>query len=48
MQSFARRLQAAGLNKMQIISASMHKLLRWAVGLMHSEKPFDPALHVTS
>lgn len=48
MQSFARRLQAAGLNKMQIIGAAMHKLLRWAVGVMHSEKPFDPALHVTT
>lgn len=48
MQCFARRLQAAGLNKMQIIGAAMHKLLRWAVGVMHSAKPFDPALHVTT
>jgi len=48
IQCFARRLQAAGLNKMQIIGAAMHKLLRWAVGVMHSAKPFDPALHVTT
>lgn len=48
MQCFARRLQAAGLNKMQIVGAAMHKLLRWAVGVMHSAKPFDSSLHATS
>jgi transposase len=45
MQAFGNRLQQAGLNKMQIVGAVMHKLLRWAVGVINSEKPFDPSLH---
>lgn len=48
MQAFARRLQQTGLNKMQIIGAAMHKLLRWAVGVIDSQKPFDPSLHATT
>lgn len=47
MQAFARRLQEAGLGKMQIIGAAMHKLLRWAVGVMKSGKPFDISQHAT-
>lgn len=47
MQAFARRLEAAGLNKMQIVGAAMHKLLRWSVGVMNSGKMFDPTLHAT-
>jgi transposase len=45
MQAFAIRLKAAGLNKMQIIGAVMHKLLRWAVGVLRSGTDFNPALH---
>ncbi len=45
MQAFAARLKAAGLNKMQIIGAAMHKLLRWAVGVLRSGQDFNPALH---
>jgi transposase len=48
MQAFAHRLQKAGLNQMQIIGAAMHKLLRWAVGVIDSQKPFDPSLHATT
>lgn len=48
MQAFAKRLQQAELNPMQIIAAAMHKLLRWAVGVLNSENNFDPSLHVTS
>jgi transposase len=46
MQSFAARLRAAGLNKMQVIGAAMHKLLRWAVGIMNSNTCFDPTRHL--
>lgn len=45
MQTFAARLKAAGLNKMQVIGAAMHKLLRWSVGVMNSNTLFDPARH---
>lgn len=45
MQAFATRLKAAGLNKMQIIGAVMHKLLRWAVGVLRSGTDFNPDLH---
>lgn len=45
MQALAVRLKAAGLNKMQIIGAAMHKLLRWAVGVLRSGQDFNPALH---
>jgi transposase len=48
MQAFAKRLQQAELEKMQIVAAAMHKLLRWAVGVLNSGKPFDPSFHVTS
>lgn len=47
MQAFGARLQTQGLNKMQIIGAAMHKLLRWSVGVLNSDKPFDPSLHAT-
>jgi transposase len=48
MQPFARRLQQVGLNKMQIIGAVMHKLLRWSVAVMESQKPFNPSLHASA
>lgn len=47
MQAFAKRLEAAGLNKMQIVGAAMHKLLRWSVGVLNSGKMFDPSLHAS-
>lgn len=46
MQAFAMRLKLAGLQTMQIIAAAMHKLLRWAVGVLNSNKNFDPSLHL--
>lgn len=46
MQPFAQRLAASGHNKMQIIGAAMHKLLRWAVAIIDTEKPFEPSFHV--
>ncbi len=46
MQVFGARLKAAGLNKMQVIGAAMHKLLRWAVGVMNSNASFDIARHL--
>jgi transposase len=48
MQSFAKRLEQAQLEPMQIIAAAMHKLLRWAVGVLNSGNLFDPSLHVIS
>jgi transposase len=48
MKAFGDRLQAAGLTKMQIIGAAMHKLLRWSVGVINSDKMFDPSFHVTT
>jgi transposase len=48
MQAFGQRLQQRGLNKLQIIGAAMHKLLRWAVGVINSEKSFDLSFHATT
>jgi transposase len=48
MQIFAQRLQGSGHNKMQIIGAAMHKLLRWATALIHTRQNFNPALHLNS
>jgi len=45
MQVFGRKLAGAGLNKMQIIGAAMHKLLRWAVAIINTGKPFDLSFH---
>jgi transposase len=45
MRRFGQRLEQEGLHKMQIIGAAMHKLLRWAVGVLNTGKPFDPSLH---
>lgn len=47
MQAFGKRLEAAGLNKMQIIGAVMHKLLRWTVGVINNDEMFDLSRHVT-
>jgi transposase len=48
MKVFARRLEDAGLTKMQIVGAAMHKLLRWSVGVINSKKMFDPSLHASA
>lgn len=45
MRQLSQRLEGAGLNKMQIIGAAMHKLARWAAGVLNSDKMFDPSLH---
>lgn len=45
MRTFGQRLKGQGLTSMQIIGAAMHKLLRWAVGVINNGKPFDPSLH---
>jgi transposase len=45
MQQFGRRMEQSGHNKMQIIGAAMHKLLRWCVGVLNSGRPFDSSLH---
>ena len=46
MQIFGRRLEAKGLNKMQVIGGAMHKLLRWAAGVINSREMFDLSRHM--
>lgn len=41
IQLFRERLMAAGKNKMQVVGAVMHKLIRVVYGVLQSEKPFD-------
>jgi len=48
MQAFAERLKASGHTKMQIVGAAMHKLLRWAVGVVKSNTEFNALLHTPS
>ncbi|MEM1309565.1 MAG: transposase [Cyanobacteria bacterium P01_H01_bin.153] len=42
IQVFRERLLAAGKNKMQVVGAVMHKLIRVIYGVLKSGKPFDP------
>ena len=42
IQVFRERLLAAGKNKMQVVGAVMHKLLRVVYGVLKSQQPFDP------
>ena len=42
LRAFYRRLLEAGKTKMQAIAAVMHKLLKIAVAILRSGKPFDP------
>ena len=42
LRAFYRRLLEAGKTKMQAIGAVMHKLLKIAVAILRSGKPFDP------
>lgn len=43
IQAFRNRLLAKGKNKMQVVGAVMHKLIRVIYGVLHSRQPFDPA-----
>lgn len=40
--TFAQRLKARGLTKMEVTTACMRKLLHLAFGILKSGKPFDP------
>lgn len=42
LRPFYQRLLAAGKSKMQALGAVMHKLLRIAVAILRSARPFDP------
>jgi transposase len=42
MQQFRARLLANGKNKMQVVGAIMHKLIRIIYGVLTSEQPFNP------
>ena len=46
MRPFQERLRESGHCTMEIIGAAMHKVLRWAVGVLNSGVKFDPSLHV--
>lgn len=41
IQLFRERLMAAGKNKMQVVGAVMHKLIRVVYGVLKSGQPFD-------
>ena len=42
VQRFRERLLAAGKQKMQVVGALMHKLIRVIYGVLNSGQPFDP------
>ncbi len=42
IQAFRERLLEAGKNKMQVVGAVMHKLIRVVYGVLKSGQPFDP------
>ena len=42
IKQFRERLLAAGKEKMAVVGAIMHKLIRFVFGVLHSGKPFDP------
>lgn len=46
IQAMAKRLEASGKAKMQIVGAAMHKLIRLVFGVVHSGLPFDPSKHL--
>jgi transposase len=48
MQPFKERMAQSGHNKMQTIGGAMHKLLRWAVGVINSGQTFDPSIHLAT
>ena len=41
IKKFRERLLAAGKQKMAVVGAIMHKLIRFVFGVLHSGKPFD-------
>lgn len=41
MQAFRERLMQSGKNKMQVVGAVMHKLIRVIYGVLKSEQPFN-------
>ncbi|MDJ0705695.1 MAG: IS110 family transposase, partial [Leptolyngbyaceae cyanobacterium MO_188.B28] len=44
IKQFRERLLAAGKQKMAVVGAIMHKLIRFVFGVLHSGKPFDPEI----
>lgn len=42
-QAFRERLLQAGKNKIQVVGAVMHQLIRVIYGVLTSGQPFDPA-----
>ena len=42
LQAFREGLLEAGKNKMQVVGAVMHKLIRVVFGVLKSGQPFDP------
>jgi transposase len=44
IQDLRARMLAAGKQKMQVVGAAMHKLIRFVYGVVNSGKPFDPQL----
>lgn len=45
IQAWRQQLVQRGKTKRQVVGAVMHKLIRWVFGVLHSGKPFDPAIH---
>lgn len=43
IQAFRQRLMQSGKNKMQVVGAVMHKLIRVIYGVLKSGRPYDPA-----
>ena len=43
IQAFRQRLMQSGKNKMQVVGAVMHKLIRVIYGVLKSGLPYDPA-----
>jgi transposase len=46
VRSFSQRLSDNGKSKMAVLGAAMHKLLKIAVAILKSGKPFDPNIMV--
>jgi transposase len=44
IQQWRAALLQRGKTKKQVVGAVMHKIIRWVFAVLHSHKPFDPAL----
>ena len=44
IRDWREQLLGRGKTKRQVVGAVMHKLIRWVFGVLHSGKPFDPAI----